>query len=186
VCDVLFTLKTPLCVIRAKDNMDENIKILSHDELRHLLHTRYPDAEVILTDRNYAVLDPEWVEKEAYKAYINWISIFGFTRKIRNSFWKTNWDCEDMSASFKIYLRFLHAANNPNTFTDRYLRGKKNETNSDSVAVGTLFYKNSPTTGHAINVFVSPKGDLSYFEPKDGIFINITEAEEKKVWYVNF
>ena len=81
--------------------MPENIKILTQKELKHLLYTKYPKAEIVLTDRNYAILDPEWVEKEAFKAYEEWISIFGFNRKINNSHWKTNWDCEDLSDSFK-------------------------------------------------------------------------------------
>ena len=68
---------------------EESIKILPRKELEHLLSTRYPKAEIVLTDRNYAILDPEWVEKYAFKAYAEWISIFGFKRKIKNSFWKT-------------------------------------------------------------------------------------------------
>ena len=166
--------------------MPENIKILTQKELKHLLYTKYPKAEIVLTDRDYAILDPEWVEKQAFKAYEEWISIFGFNRKINNSHWKTNWDCDDMSTSFKTYLRFIHAAHNPYTFTDGRMRNKHNETNADSVAVGTVFYRNSDRTGHAVNAFISPDENVSFFEPRDGLFISLTEAEENKVWYVNF
>jgi hypothetical protein len=165
---------------------EESIKILPRKELEHLLSTRYPKAEIVLTDRNYAILDPEWVEKYAFKAYAEWISIFGFKRKIKNSFWKTNWDCDDMSTSFKTYLRFIHASHNPYTFTDRRLRNKRNETNADSVAVGTIFYQNSKRSGHAVNAFISPDENISFFEPRDGLFISLTEAEENKIWYINF
>ena len=66
------------------------------------------------------------------------------------------------------------------------MRNKHNETNADSVAVGTIFYKNSDRTGHAVNAFISPDENVSFFEPRDGLFISLTEAEENKVWYVNF
>mgnify|MGYP003136193960 FL=1 len=166
--------------------MANDVKFISKNALKHLLYTRYPHAEIVLSDRDYAILDQEWIEKEAYKGFLHWISIFGFKHKIQNSLWKKNWDCDDMSTSFKVYLRFLHASCNPNTYSEVRLNGVENETDAESVAVGTVFYKNGPTTGHAINMLIDDKEDITFFEPKHGGYVSLSEAEENNIWYINF
>jgi hypothetical protein len=166
--------------------MGDEVKTIKKNELKHLLYTRYPHAEIVLADREYAILDESWVEKQAYKGFLAWVSIFGFKYKIQNSLWKKNWDCDDMSTSFKVYLRFLHASFNPNTFSETYLKNVENETDAESVAVGSIFYKNSPTSGHAINMLIDSKEEVTFFEPKHGGYVSLSEAEENNIWYINF
>ena len=166
--------------------MGDTVKQISNSALKHLLYTRYPHAEIVLSDREYAILDEDWVEKEAYKGFLTWISIFGFKYKIQNSLWKKNWDCDDMSTSFKVYLRFLHASFNPNTYSEVHLHNAQNETDAESVAIGSMFYKNSPSSGHAINILINSKEEITFFEPKHGGYITLTEAEQRKIWYINF
>ena len=80
--------------------------IIKSKELKSLIKNAFLGAthsrEVIVTDNNYAYLSLDWVEKKAYKGYKNWLSIFDFGRGINNSDWKDNFDCEDLSNSFKI------------------------------------------------------------------------------------
>ena len=166
----------------------DNTLIIKGDELKKIMNSFFPNVEhLITTDRDYALLDTEWVKKHAYPAFIEWIQVFGFQRKIRSSYWKTNWDCEDLSDSFKAYLRFLHAAANSHTLTER-MKGDKNITNATSISVGTMFYRNNgaKSGGHAINIFLSEDKKPVYFEPEAGIYINLSKKQEKSVWYVNF
>ena len=158
-------------------------------ELKSLIKNAFLGAthsrEVIVTDNNYAYLSLDWVEKKAYKGYKNWLSIFDFGRGINNSDWKDNFDCEDLSNSFKIYLRLLHAQANPNTFSDK-MKGKKNENDSESVLVGTIAFKNSPNSAHSINVFLDEGNQFRFFEPMYGKFIKLTKEQRDSIWYVNF
>ena len=98
----------------------DNTLVIKGADIKKTIQSSFPNVEhLIITDKDYALLDLEWVKKEAYPAYIEWIKVFGFQKKIRASYWKTNWDCEDLSNSFKAYLRFLHAAANSYTLSDR-------------------------------------------------------------------
>jgi len=166
----------------------DNTLIVKGDELKKIMKSSFPNVEhLITTDRDYALLDLEWVKKHAYPAFIEWIQVFGFQRKIRSSYWKTNWDCEDLSESFKAYLRFLHAAANSHTLTER-MDGKKNITNATSISAGTMFYRNhgNKSGGHAINILLSEDMKPAYFEPEAGDFIHLNRDAEETVWYVNF
>ena len=96
--------------------------------------------------------------------------------------WKTNFDCEDLANSFKLYLRLLHAEANPHTLSS----GKKNETDTESVLVGTICYNNSSSSAHAINVFINGNNKPVFFEPMYGKFINLSKKEKEETWYVSF
>jgi hypothetical protein len=166
----------------------DNTLIIKGGELKKIMNSSFPNVKhLITTDRDYALLDLDWVKKHAYPAFIEWIQVFGFQRKIRSSYWKTNWDCEDLSESFKAYLRFLHAAANSHTLTERMM-GEKNITNATSISVGTMFYRSNGANsgGHAINMLLSKDMKPAYFEPEAGVFIHLNRIAEETVWYVNF
>ena len=168
--------------------MADNTLIIKGGELKIIMNSSFPNVKhLITTDRDYALLDLEWVKKHAYPAFIEWIKVFGFQRKIRSRYRKTNWDCEDLSESFKAYLRFLHAAANSHTLTER-MRGKENITNATSISVGTMFYRNNgaKSGGHAINMLLSRDMNPAYFEPEAGVFVHLNPKQEESVWYVNF
>ena len=159
---------------------------LKSKELKDLIKAAFPQArEIIVTDNDYAYLDYYWVEPQAYDGYKHWMSIFDFGRGIKNSDWKRNFDCEDLANSFKIYLRMLHAQANPNTFSEQ-MGGKSNESNTESILVGTIAYRNSSSSAHSINVFIDSMNKMRYFEPMYGRFINLSKEERESIWYVNF
>jgi len=152
-------------------------------ELKKIIENIFPNTKYIsITDRDYSHLDLEWIEHKAYKGYKNWLSIFSFSRGIKNSDWKTNFDCEDLANSFKLYLRLLHAEANPHTLSS----GKINEIDTESVLVGTMCYNNSSSSAHAINVFIDGNERPVFFEPMYGKFINLTKKERYETWYVSF
>ena len=156
-------------------------------ELKSLVKEACLEArENIVTDNDYAYLDLNWVENKAYKGYKNWLSIFDFGRGINNSDWKSNFDCEDLSNCFKMYLKLLHAQANPHTTTDK-LKGKAtNESDTQSILAGTIAYKNSAISAHSINVFIDPNNEMKFFEPMYGKFIKLSKEERDSIWYVNF
>ena len=166
----------------------DNTLIIKKKELDKAIKDSFSNVKhAIVTDKDYALLDLEWVKKVAYPGFLEWIQLFNFKRKIRSSYWKPNWDCDDISDSFKVYLRFLHASANCHTLTER-MNGDKNITNATSVLVGTMFYRNhgERSGGHAINLLFSENMQPVYFEPENGHFIHLNPDEEKSVWYVNF
>lgn len=164
-----------------------DIKTIKSAALKELIDKTFPSNKRAngVTDSDYAYLDLEWVENDAYEGYKNWLSIFDFGRSVKNSDWKRNFDCEDLANSFKIYLRLLHAEANPSTMMEE-LSGKKNESSSESVLVGTIFFNNSKSSAHSINVFFDANDRPKFFEPMYGKFINLTKDERESVWYVEF
>ena len=167
------------------------IQVFSSEEIRKLISDNCPDIADndnklnLTSDRNYAALDMNWVEDEAYNGYLKWLSIFSFGRGIKNSKWKSNWDCEDISEGFKLYLKLMHAEHNPNTLTERS-KGKENECDAESVAAGVIYFKNSARSAHAINLFFDKDGKPHFFEAMYGEFIKIGKEEQASIWYANF
>lgn len=154
-----------------------------------------PDVEdQFFTDSAYAVIDKDWIVKEGYKGYKKWLNFAGLSK------WRTNWDCDNLAASFKLYLQILHAKYNPYTFTDRWKKRGKNITNVASVAVGAIYYKvdGDDKRAHSINLLIcedgfefGPKGNRHkfkkvYFEPEHGKIVKLDPKEEKTIWYANF
>jgi len=163
--------------------MTNDIKTIKVTELKKIINKIFPNTKYIsITDRDYAYIDLDWVEDDAYKGYEKWLSIFSFNRNINNSSWKKNFDCEDLSNSFKLYLKLLHAEANPNTFSS----GKKNTSETESVLVGNISYDNSKSTAHSINIFFDGLNNAKFFEPMYGKFINFSEKQKEQTWYVSF
>jgi hypothetical protein len=164
----------------------DDARTINNKLLKDLVARQFPNNKNDpTTDKDYAYLDLKWVEREAYKGFKAWLSIFDFGKGINNSDWKPNFDCEDLSISFKTYLKLLHAEANPYTFSER-AKGKKNETNADSVLAGIIFYKNSSRSAHSINVFFDGSNQPRFFEPMYGKFMNLTKEQKDSTWYVEF
>ena len=149
------------------------------------------------TDSAYAVLDENWVAKEGYKGFKNWLKFAGLQK------WKRNWDCDNMATSFKLYMQMLHAKYNPYSFTERFKKVGTNGTNVESIAVGDIFYKinGDERRAHAINLLICAQPIYSrtknenwdkhelkkvYFEPENGHIVDLSEVEEASIWYASF
>ena len=58
-----------------------DIKTISNKNLRELVSLHFPSNQKDpTTDRDYAYLDLDWVENEAYQGYKHWMSLFNFGR----------------------------------------------------------------------------------------------------------
>ena len=172
--------------------MSNSVLELNKAKLEDLL----PDIEQrFFTDASYAVIDENWLVEEGFIAYRKWMDFAG----LRD--WKGNWDCDNLAASYKLFLQILHAKHNPYTFTQRFNKKGKNTTNVDSVAIGTIFYKISrkgSSSYHAINLAICSAGynfdrrgnthkfKKVYIEPEHGAIIKLTKKEEDSICYINF
>ena len=153
---------------------------------------------VYFTDNDYAMYKPSFLLLDGYKSYSEWLNFAGIKSRNGLDFWRSNWDCDNLAFSYKTYMSMLHAKENLHTFSDRHGRNVDNTSNSESVAVGVIFYKMVRDYGkrgksysmHAINtaVTISANGELEmiYIEPKNGQKFNLTQEEQDSIWYVNF
>ena len=162
------------------------------DELLDLCKDLSPKADIQVSDRSYAILEKGWVHGPAYDAYKKWLQFHGV------SYWRTNWDCDDISISFKQFLQILHSKQNPHDLSKLLLdKTKENTTNAESVAVGVINY-NTGGSYHAINILLSvdgygfsPEGSFhtykfSFFEPDGGAEAKLKEKEKDSICFINF
>jgi hypothetical protein len=171
--------------------MTKDVLELDKDQIAEFI----PNVEdKFFTDSAYAVIDKNWLVSEGYKGYRKWLGFAGLSK------WKTNWDCDNLAVSFKLYMQMLHAKYNPYTFTDRWKKKGENATNVDSVAVGVIYFKidADDRRAHAINLLICTDGyeigqkgnrhklKKVYFEPKGGVAIELMKKEEETIWYANF
>jgi hypothetical protein len=160
---------------------------------RERLGSFLPDIEqCFISDKAYAILDERWLVEEGYKAYKKWLAL----ADLRN--WRTNWDCDNLAASYRLFLQILHAKHNPYAFTERRNKKVENDTNVDSIAVGVIYYKNSSASYHAINLAICGSGfefgrsgnvhtfKKVYIEPEHGVAIKLTKEEEDSICFVSF
>ena len=120
-------------------------------KLKKLLqrHTDFNEKCTIhLNDKSYVVLDADWLKNEAYPAYYKWLSFAGITE------WRTNWDCDNFSQTFKTFLNILHARENSLAFKETFGTNNKNATDAEAVAIGVMSYNNSARSAHAINMVI--------------------------------
>ena len=78
--------------------MNDDVLELDKDQISELI----PDVEdKFFTDSAYAVIDEDWIVKVGYKGYRKWVEFAGLSK------WKTNWDCDNLAASFKLYYKYF-------------------------------------------------------------------------------
>jgi hypothetical protein len=53
------------------------------------------------------------------------------------------------------------------------------------IAVGTIWFNETPTTGHAINVVLTEQG-RKFFEPQTGKFLELTPAQIDSIYFRKF
>ena len=151
-------------------------------KLKKLLEAQNFSAEctIHLNDRSYVVLDADWLKKEAYPAYHKWLSFAGVTK------WRTNWDCDNFSQTFKTFLNILHARENSLAFKETFGTDNKNATDAEAVAVGVMCYNNSARSSHANNMVIGNNDEILFFEPDGGDYLNLSKKQKESIWYLNF
>ena len=152
----------------------------------------FPSIEKpLFTDVSYAMFTKDFLLGEGYNGYKKWLSLAGLkSRSGKLALWRSSWDCDNLSFSFRTYMNMLHARENTHTFTERFNKGVENASDAEGVAVGVIFYEIQKRAHHAINVAIttSVTGDLIplFIEPNNGAHVNLTQEEKDSIWYVNF
>ena len=154
------------------------------------------DAGYYITDSSYAIPDCAYIKTEVYNSFTKWLKFIGLDKKPgQKQYWHRKFDCENLASLYKSYCDLLHYKTNPLTFTDNSKAKKKNKSNSEGLAVGTIWYDNStaPNTKnlHAINAVITQKPgqkELSviYLEPNNGSQLTLTKKQKESIWYAKF
>ena len=154
------------------------------------------DAGYYLTDSTYAVPELTHMMTQVYNSFTKWLTFLGLDRKTgQKQFWKRKFDCENLASLYKSYCDLLHYKTNPLSFTENSKAKKKNKSNSEGLAVGTIWYDNSKAPNsqnlHAINAIITQKPgqkqlSVVYIEPNNGSQLTLTKKEKESIWYAKF
>ena len=154
------------------------------------------DAGYYITDSSYAIPDCAYIKTEIYNSFTKWLKFIGLDKKPgEKQYWHRKFDCENLASLYKSYCDLLHYKTNPLTFTDNSKAKKKNKSDSEGLAVGTIWYDNSTAPNsknlHAINAVITQKPgqkELSviYLEPNNGSQLTLTKKQKESIWYAKF
>ena len=154
------------------------------------------DAGYYITDSSYAIPDCAYIKTEIYNSFTKWLKFIGLDKKPgEKQYWHRKFDCENLASLYKSYCDLLHYKTNPLTFTDNSKAKKKNKSDSEGLAVGTIWYDNSNAPNsknlHAINAVITQKPgqkELSviYLEPNNGSQLTLTKKQKESIWYAKF
>lgn len=122
---------------------------------------------VFVVDAQYGIPSIDWFEKKMFKFFEDEMK--------RRDIWKysASNDCDNFAWEFRNCCSWANAL------------GKEVE----SIAVGTIYYKQDYASGHAINVaLVRENGKIvkKYIEPQKPGFITLSATEEKSIFFVHF
>jgi len=159
------------------------------------------DAGYYITDSTYAVPEVTYMLTEVYNSFTKWLKFIGLDRKPgQKQFWHRKFDCENLASLYKSYCDLLHYKTNPLPFTEDSKAKKKNKSDAEGLAVGTIWYDNTkapifssglPMSAHAINAIVTRKPgqknlSVIYVEPNNGTQVSLTKKEKESIWYAKF
>ena len=154
------------------------------------------DAGYYLTDSTYAVPELTHMMTQVYDSFTKWLTFLGLDRKTgQKQFWKRKFDCENLASLYKSYCDLLHYKTNQLSFEENFKAKKKNKSDSEGLAVGTIWYDNSKAPNsknlHAINAVITQKPgqkELSviYLEPNNGSQLTLTKKQKESIWYAKF
>ena len=154
------------------------------------------DAGYYITDSSYAIPDCSYIKTEVYNSFTKWLKFIGLDRKTgQKQFWHRKFDCENLASLYKSYCDLLHYKTNPLSFTENSKAKKKNKSDSEGLAVGTVWYDNSKAPNsqnlHAINAVITQRPgaknlSVVYIEPNNGAQLTLTKKEKESIWYAKF
>ena len=154
------------------------------------------DAGYYITDSSYAIPDCAYIKTEIYNSFTKWLKFIGLDKKPgEKQYWHRKFDSENLASLYKSYCDLLHYKTNPLSFTDNSKAKKKNKSDSEGLAVGTIWYDNSTAPNsndlHAINAVITQKPgqkELSviYLEPNNGSQLTLTKKQKESIWYAKF
>ena len=150
------------------------MKTLKGTSLYYVLRGRFKNANISVTDEQYALPGESWIKGKFYNNFNWWMQSNGVKK------WKTYTDCDNKAFAYYVCANISHAK----TMEARERSGLET---CEGISVGVLFYLigGKKTSGHAINV-VYTNDKLIYIEPQKGKQLNLTKKEIDSCWYVTF
>jgi hypothetical protein len=144
------------------------MKDIKAQEVAHILHARYPNAQVYVLDDEYELPTREMIEV-AYKKFEKSLWKYNVFKWIRNK-----WDCDSFAWCFKAQCTVGNALSSNN--------------NSQPIGFLCYFENGDKTRGHAINNAIFEHGEGSLIreiepQPKNGIK-SLTKEERDSAWLV--
>lgn len=153
---------------------------MKSNQLLTLVRSNLKNAKVFLTDSDYGIPDSNWFQNDLYeKLFYNWL--------VRNNLpnWKDYHDCDNFAVLLWVFSMICHAK----TMRQRRLQGLST---FEGIAVGIMFYTSQGTgaedegVGHAINFVATSPTNISFFEPQNGKWLNLTQKEKDSAWFALF
>ena len=133
---------------------------------------------------------------QVYNSFTKWLTFLGLDRKTgQKQFWKRKFDCENLASLYKSYCDLLHYKTNPLSFEENFKAKNKNKSDSEGLAIGTIWYDNSTAPNsknlHAINAIITQKPgqqklSVIYIEPNNGSQLSLTKKQKESIWYAKF
>ena len=166
-------------------------EILRRDDIENLLPKGIDN--LFFSDTDYSMFTETFLTMKGFQGFKKWLRFCGIKPSGQKQYWKRNYDCDNLANAFKTYMNLLHAKANPLSFTEGFKKGKHNETASQGVAVGVMYFeiKSKKTSSHhAINIAITKglRNELVpiFIEPNAAGKIKLTKQERESIWYVNF
>lgn len=132
--------------------------------IRAMIAENLPNAEIFISDADYAKPTAAWITGDFYNYYLNWLEENGLSK------WKETFDCDSFSSLFYAFAQACHGN-----------AGRKEQ----GIAVGEMFYKVDGGSGHAINIAITEKG-IIFIEPQNGQRVMLSVSEMTSCWFVRF
>lgn len=126
----------------------------------------FTNAQLIISDVDYALPKASWLTGTFYDFYNGW----RFDHNLNE--WANKNDCDNFASLFYAFSQICHA---------------KSNREEQGIAVGELFYfiGGDKNRGHAINIAMTDKG-LIAIEPQNGRIQELTKAEKESAWFIRF
>lgn len=125
------------------------------------------DKVLFVGDSTYAIPDIDWLLKDYYKKYKEFM--------VSNNLyaWKENFDCNRFAAIYMCYLQALHSYETQNE--------------AQSITVGEMWYMSKTEGGpHAINIAMVNDNKIIYIEPQNGRRLYLSKKEKSSAWFIRF
>jgi len=138
---------------------------MTFQEMHAMLKAQgFENAQLFVTDGDYARPTANYLTGKFYEFYRNWLSDHNLVT------WKDRWDCDNFSSTYYVFSQMCH------------FKSKRPE---QGIAVGELFYMQDSGGGHAVNCAVTEKGFV-VIEPQNGQEFSLTDNEKRHVALVRF
>lgn len=142
------------------------INMKSIDVYRAVRDAGFSNAQIVISDIDYALPKTDWLTGKFYSFYQSWRADHNLNE------WTMKNDCDNFASLYYAFAQICHA---------------KSNRSEQGIAVGELFYfvGADKEQGHAINIVITEKGVIT-IEPQNGNVQRLTADEKASSWFIRF